>query len=68
MRTFLVLAIALAASTRAQAAQIVCHKTSERVGGLKKTYYYDHCPSWTVRWRLNRDSQFGPRPRTRKNA
>jgi hypothetical protein len=76
------LAIPLAASTPAEAAQFVCHKTGERVGGLKKTcyyncgsfeggrqeYVYDHCPSWTVRWRLNHDSQFGPRPRTRKTA
>ena len=77
-----VLAIALAASTPTEAAQLVCHKTGERVGGLKKTcyydcgnfeggrqeYVYDHCPAWTVRWRLNHDSQFGPRPRARKNA
>ena len=84
------LAIALTASKPAQAdsakstaaGQIICHKTGERVGGLKKTcyyacgnfeggrqeYVYDHCPSWTVRWRLNHDSQFGPRPRGRKAA
>jgi hypothetical protein len=90
MRTLLALAIALATSMPAladgkkstSAGQIICHKTGERVGGLKKTcyydcgsfeggrqeYVYDHCPSWTVRWRLNHDSQFGPRPRARKNA
>jgi len=70
----------LVASTPAHAAQLVCHKAGERVGGLKKTchyncgsseggrqeYVYDHCPSRTVRWRLNHDSQFGPRPRARK--
>jgi hypothetical protein len=53
---------------------LVCRKISERVGGLSKTCYYDcgaweggrteniydHCPSWTLRWRLNRNSQFGP--------
>jgi hypothetical protein len=83
----LILAIAVvAASTPALAApgqpthaELFCHKTSERVGGLKKTcyydcgaweggrqeYIYDHCPSWTIRWRLNRDSQFGPHPRSR---
>ena len=83
MRTFLALAIpltVLVASSPAEAAQFVCHKTGERVGGLKKTcyydcgafhggrqeYIYDHCPSWTVRWRLNHDSQFGPRPHARK--
>ena len=74
---------ALADSTKSTSAgQIICHKTGERVGGLKKTcyydcgsfeggrqeYVYDHCPAWTVRWRLNHDSQFGPRPRARKNA
>jgi hypothetical protein len=56
---------------------LVCYKTAERVGGLKKTCYYDcgawegglienvydHCPGWTLRWRLNRNSQFGPRTR-----
>jgi hypothetical protein len=85
MRTFLALAIplaVLAAPTPAEATQFVCHKTGERVGGLKKTcyyncgsfegarqeYVYDHCPSWTVRWRLNQDSQFGPRPRAKKRA
>ncbi|MBV9462201.1 MAG: hypothetical protein JO141_32445 [Bradyrhizobium sp.] len=42
----------------AHAAQFVCHKTGERVGGLKnydcgsfevgrQEYVYDHCPSWT---------------------
>jgi hypothetical protein len=85
MRLFLAIAV-LAASTPALAspgkqthANLVCHKTGERVGGLKKTCYYDcgaweggllenvydHCSSWTVPWRLNRNSQFGPRPRSR---
>jgi hypothetical protein len=72
----------LAASTPGEAAQFICHKTGERVGGLKKTcyydcgtfqggrqeYVYDHCPSWTVRWQLNHDSQFGPRPHAKKTA
>jgi hypothetical protein len=73
---------ALAANQKSAHAHLVCHKTGERVGGLKKTcyydcgafeggrqeYIYDHCPSWTLPWRLNRDSQFGPRPRARKTA
>jgi hypothetical protein len=88
MRLILAIAV-LAASTPALASQakpahanLVCHKTGERVGGLKKTcyyncgsfeggrqeYIYDHCPSWTVRWRLNHDSQFGPRPKAKKSA
>ena len=69
---------ALAASGRPEGTKFICHKIGERVGGLRKTCYYDcgaweggledyvynHCPSWTVRWKLNRNSQFGPRPRT----
>ena len=61
----------------AQATHLFCHKTGERIGGLTKTcyydcgawegglqkYVYDHCQDWTVRWRLNRDSQYGPRTR-----
>jgi hypothetical protein len=66
---------ALAASEKSDS-KLVCHKTGERVGGLKKTcyydcgaweggrleYIYDRCPDWTWRWRLNKNSQFGPRP------
>lgn len=79
---FLVLFAAAAPAMAEKSTHLVCHKTGERVGGLKKTcyydcgaweggrqqYVYDHCPSWTLRWRLNRDSQFGPRPRARKHA
>ncbi len=80
---FLVVLCAAAAPAMAEkSTNFVCHKTGERVGGLKKTcyydcgaweggrqeYIYDHCPAWTLRWRLNRDSQFGPRPRARKHA
>jgi hypothetical protein len=92
MRIVPVLAVslaALAASTPAKAeaaksshaGQIICHKTTERVGGLKKTCYYDcggwegglqenvydHCAAWTVRWRLNHNSQFGPHPRAKSS-
>jgi hypothetical protein len=56
---------------------LLCHKSGERVGGLTKTcyydcgaweggrqqYIYDHCADWTVRWRLNKNTQFGPRTR-----
>lgn len=90
MRLALAIAVplaAVAASTPAMAniakptrANFICHKTGERVGGLKKTCYYDcgaweggvieniydHCSSWTVRWRLNHNSQFGPRTRVKQ--
>jgi hypothetical protein len=70
-------ALATSPKSKSGHSQFVCHKTAEQVGGLKKTcyydcgatqggrqeYIYDHCPAWTVRWRLNHDSQFGPRPR-----
>jgi hypothetical protein len=65
---------AIAGTVKPSRATVICTKIGERVGGLKKTCYYDcgsweggrteniydHCPSWTVRWRLNRNSQFGP--------
>jgi hypothetical protein len=71
-----------AGSTKSSPAQLVCHKTAEGVGGLKKTCYYDcggweggreenvydHCAAWTLRWRLNRNSQFGPRPRAKSTT
>ena len=58
-----------ASSGKPEGTNFICHKTGERVGGLKKTcyyecgaweggllkYVYDHCPSWTVRWKLNRN-------------
>jgi hypothetical protein len=54
---------------------IICTKSGDQVSGLTKTCYYncvggeramttrayESCPSWTPRWRLNRNSQFGPR-------
>jgi hypothetical protein len=88
MRLVLVVAIlaasapTLAAPDRLAHANVICHKTAEKVGGLKKTCYYDcgawegglienvydHCASWTVRWRLNHNSQFGPRSRPRARS
>ncbi len=70
---------AFAAPSKPTHANLICHKTGERVGGLKKTCYYDcgaweggllenvydHCARWTVRWPLNRNSQSGPRPRSK---
>jgi hypothetical protein len=70
----LTFAPALAESPKSSKTNAICRKVGERVGGLKKTCYYDcgaweggrteniydHCPDWTVRWRLNRNSQFGP--------
>jgi hypothetical protein len=84
MRTILALIVffasmpAMAETEKSSRANVVCKKIGERVGGLKKTcyydcgaweggrtqYIYDHCPSWTVRWRLNRNSQFGPHTRS----
>lgn len=53
---------------------IICRKFGDRSSGLTKVCYYDcngfeaaiavhvydECPSWTPRWRLNQNSQFGP--------
>ena len=53
---------------------MLCTKSGEEVSGLTKTCYYgcakseagmtiaayEACPRWTPRWRLNRNSQFGP--------
>jgi hypothetical protein len=72
------LAAAMPASAQpARPHLLLCHKTGERVGGLTKTcyydcgaweggrqqYIYDHCAEYTVRWRLNKNTQFGPRSR-----
>lgn len=53
---------------------LICTKFGDRSSGLTKVCYYDcsgfeaatavnvydQCPSWTPRWRLNQNSQFGP--------
>src|SRR6266403_940330 len=53
---------------------LICTKFGDRSSGLTKVCYYDcsgfeaatavnvydECPSWTPRWRLNQNSQFGP--------
>ena len=54
---------------------IICRKFGDRSSGLTKVCYYDcggseaatavnlydECPSWTLRWRFNRNNQFfGP--------
>jgi hypothetical protein len=71
---FVASTLALAEAVKPSRTALLCKKIGERAGGLKKTCYYDcgaweggrteniydHCPSWTVRWRLNRNSQFGP--------
>jgi hypothetical protein len=70
----LTFAPALAANPKSPRTNVICRKVGEHAGGLKKTCYYDcgaweggrteniydRCPGWTVRWRLNRNSQFGP--------
>lgn len=78
MRTILALVLLLtfapALAESHKSSNVICRKVGERVGGLKKTCYYDcgaweggrtenvydHCPDWVPRWRLNRNSQFGP--------
>jgi len=54
---------------------IFCTNSGQQVSGLTKVCYYncvggeramtttayESCPRWTPRWRLNRNSQFGPR-------
>jgi hypothetical protein len=53
---------------------LICTRFGDRSSGLTKVCYYDcsgseaatavnlydDCPSWTPRWRLNRNSQFAP--------
>jgi hypothetical protein len=53
---------------------LICTTAGARVSGLTKVCYYkcagkegalttrlyEHCPSWTPRWRLNQNRQFGP--------
>jgi hypothetical protein len=53
---------------------MLCTKSGQQLSGLTKTCYYgcpksegamtirayETCPRWTLRWRLNRNSQFGP--------
>lgn len=54
---------------------IFCTNSGQQVSGLTKVCYYncagreramttkgyESCPRWTPPWRLNRNSQFGPR-------
>jgi hypothetical protein len=72
-------AVAAAPAAKPHRASIGCAKSGERVSsGLNKICYYacakwegamtkpsyEHCPSWTIRWRLNHDSYFGPKPKS----
>lgn len=59
---------------------LICTAAGARVSGLTKVCYYkcsgkegafttrlyEHCPSWTPRWRLNHNRQFGPSGLSRK--
>lgn len=53
---------------------MICRKFGDRSSGLTKVCYYDcggpeaattvnlydECPSWKLRWRFNKNLQFGP--------
>jgi hypothetical protein len=59
---------------------LICRTAGARVSGLTKVCYYkcagkegafttrlyEQCPSWTPRWRLNHNRQFGPSGLSRK--
>ena len=58
---------------------IICTSSGEQLGGRTKICYYncaksegamtkaayETCPAWEPSWRLNRNSQFGPRRKSR---
>jgi hypothetical protein len=58
---------------------IICTNSGEQLGGRTKICYYncaksegamtkaayETCPAWEPSWRLNRNSQFGPRRKSR---
>jgi hypothetical protein len=58
---------------------LLCNKSGEKISGLTKICYYscaksegammammyEVCPRWTVRWKLNRNAQFGPKENSR---
>jgi hypothetical protein len=67
-------------SIRPSTVSLICTTAGARVSGLTKVCYYkcggkegafttrlyEHCPSWTPRWRLNHNRQFGPSELSRK--
>jgi len=67
---------AMAEGAKPPKSTLVCQKIAYSNGNLKKTCYYDcrawegartenvydHCPGWTLRWRLSQNGQFGPHP------
>jgi hypothetical protein len=67
-------------SLRPSTVSLICTTAGQRVSGLTKVCYYkcggkegafttrlyEHCPSWTPRWRLNHNRQFGPSELSRK--
>jgi hypothetical protein len=69
-----------APALRPSTVSLICTTAGERVSGLTKVCYYkcggkegafttrlyEHCPSWTPRWRLNHNRQFGPSELSRK--
>jgi hypothetical protein len=58
---------------------LLCTKAGEKISGLTKICYYscatseaamtsamyEACPRWTIRWKLNRNAQFGPNESSR---
>jgi hypothetical protein len=58
---------------------LLCNKSGEKISGLTKICYYscaksegamtattyEACPRWTIRWKLNRNAQFGPKENSR---
>jgi len=74
MKTILAVAIFATLAPAFAEAAVICKKSGEQAGAIKKVCYYncakwegglnqdvyEHCPRWVSRWRLNRNSQFGP--------
>ena len=45
---------------RSSALTTVCYYDCGGSEAAITAHLYDECPSWTPRWRFNRNSQFGP--------
>lgn len=44
----------------------VCYYNCAKSEGAMTTAAYEPCPRWTPHWRLNYNSQFGPRKKSRE--
>src|SRR4029077_15151839 len=72
MKTILAVAIFATLAPAFAEAGVVCKKSGEQTGAIKKICYYncgkwdgglnqdvyEHCPRWVSRWGLNRNSQW----------